>query len=162
MTMIVSDLMTKNPGFVITDDALSAAVQIMWDADCGAVPVVDDADKLIGIVTDRDICIATWSRGLAPNAIFVGEAMTQDPARCGPRDPISQAAEIMRSKQIRRLPVVDSEQRLVGILSLADIVRVTSDSSARDRDISTHGLASTMAGICSRPWASTGQVAAFV
>jgi CBS domain-containing protein len=159
--MIVSDLMTKNPGSVKTHDTLSAAVQIMWNADCGAVPVVDDAGQLIGIVTDRDICIASWSRGLAPNGIFVGEAMTPDPACCSPKDPIAQAAEIMRSKQIRRLPVVDSAQRLVGILSLADIVRVTTDSPTRDRDVSTHGLASTMAGIC-LPASSSEQVAAFV
>jgi CBS domain-containing protein len=159
--MIVSELMTRKPARVNTDETLSAAVQIMWEADCGAVPVVqDDAGKLVGIITDRDICIASWSRGLAPNAIFVGEVMSRNPVTCGPNDSIAHASETMQNKQIRRIPVVDSERHLIGMLSLADIARVTSDRKTSERDVSSSGLASTLAAISRSPASSNaGRIA---
>jgi CBS domain-containing protein len=161
--MIVADLMTRDPASVRTHETLAAAAKIMWDSDCGAVPVVgSDEKRLVGIITDRDICMAAWSRSLAPNAIFVGEAMSRDPVRCGPNDTVARATEQMRSKQIRRIPVVDSEERLVGIISLSDIARATCGTSApsSDRDLSSDGLASTLAGICRAPGAASGGEAA--
>jgi CBS domain-containing protein len=149
--MIVADLMTRNAASVRSGQTLAAAAQLMWDCDCGAVPVIESVgDKAIGILTDRDICMATWSRGLPPGSIFVDEVMSHDLVRCTPQDAISRVEALMRSKQIRRIPVVDADQHLVGILSLADIARATTDSPARrsDGDLSSDGLATTLAGIC--------------
>jgi CBS domain-containing protein len=149
--MIVGDLMTRNAASVRSGQTLAAAAQTMWDCDCGAVPVIEsEGDKVIGMVTDRDICMATWSRGLPPGAISVDEVMSQDLVRCTPQDTILRAEALMRSKQVRRIPVVDSGQHLVGILSLADIARATTDTPVRrsDGDLSTDGLATTLAGIC--------------
>ena len=152
--MLVEDLMTKKIARVRSDQTLAAAAQLMWDCDCGAVPVIDgESAKVVGMLTDRDICMATWSRGLAPGDIFVHQVMSENLVVCQPRDLIARAESIMRTNQIRRLPVVDSEQRLVGILSLADIAKAAGATSklGADRDLSGDVLATTLAGICMSP-----------
>jgi CBS domain-containing protein len=149
--MIVADLMTRNAVSVRSGQSLAAAAKLMWDSDCGAVPVIEGEEgKVTGIVTDRDICMATWSRDLPPSSIFVDEVMSRDLVQCSPQDTIKRVETLMRAKQIRRIPVVDSGQHLLGILSLADIARATSDSSAlrSGGDLSSEGLAKTLAGIC--------------
>jgi CBS-domain-containing membrane protein len=101
------------------------------------------------MVTDRDICMATWSRGLPPGSIFVDEAMSKELVRCTSDDTVARAGALMRSNQIRRIPVVDSEGRLVGILSLADIARAMDFSKlSSDPELSSDGLATTLSGIC--------------
>src|SRR5260221_9521661 len=124
--MNVEDLMTQNVALVRPEQTLGMAAQLMWDCDCGALPVVErDSAKVVGMITDRDICMAAWSRGQAPNVIFVGEVMSREVATCHPDDTIAHAESSMRGSQVRRLPVVDGAQRLIGILSLADIARAT-------------------------------------
>jgi CBS domain-containing protein len=152
--MLVEDLMTRNVASVGSDQTLAVAAQLMWDCDCGALPVVEtDSAKVVGMITDRDICMATWSRGLAPGAISVREVMSENLVACQPRDAIARAESVMRTKQIRRLPVVSSERRLLGILSLADIARAAGATSKleSDRDLSGDVLATTLAGICMAP-----------
>jgi CBS domain-containing protein len=149
--MIVADLMTRNAASVRSGQTLATAAQVMWDCDCGAVPVIENVgERVIGVLTDRDICMATWSRDLPPSSIFVDEVMSRDLIQCSPQDTIHRVETLMRAKQIRRVPVVDSSQRLVGILSLADIARATSDSSAlrSGEELSSKELATTLAGIC--------------
>jgi CBS domain-containing protein len=149
--MIVADLMTRNAASVRSGQTLAAAAQVMWDSDCGAVPVLEnEGDKVVGMLTDRDICIATWSRGLPPGAIFVDEVMSRELVQCSPQDTVRGVEALMRAKQVRRIPIVDSEQRLLGILSLADIARATSEPSAlrTSGELSSEGLAATLAGIC--------------
>ena len=149
--MLVGELMTRNTRSVRADQTLAEAAQLMWDCDCGALPVVDDAGaRPIGMITDRDICMATWSRGVAPGAICVREAMSQDIVRCSENDSVGRAESLMQSNQIRRLPVVDEGERLIGILSLADIARATERAKIVP-DGSGNGLAATLAGICRAP-----------
>jgi CBS domain-containing protein len=151
--MLVEDLMTRNVASVRSDQSLAVAARLMWDCDCGALPVVDADAKVVGVITDRDICMATWSRGLAPGEIRAREVMSENLVTCQPRDAIARAEQVMRTKQIRRLPVVDSERRLLGILSLADIARAAGATSKleSDRDLSGDVLATTLAGICMAP-----------
>jgi CBS domain-containing protein len=152
--MLVEDLMTRNVASVRSDQSLAVAARLMWDCDCGALPVVDaDSAKVVGMITDRDICMATWSRGLAPGEIRAREVMSDNLVTCQPRDAIARAEQVLRTKQIRRLPVVDSERRLLGILSLADIARAAGATSKleSDRDLSSDVLATTLAGICMAP-----------
>ncbi len=141
--MIVKDLMTKQPATVSMDDALATAAQKMWDGDCGALPVLRSDGTVAGMITDRDICMATWSRGLAPSAICVAEAMSTDLVSCSPEDTIAAVEGALRSNQLRRLPVLDAAGRLVGILSLADIARAS-------QHIDGKAVAKTLAGICER------------
>jgi CBS domain-containing protein len=151
--MIVEDLMTRTPASVRPEHDLAVAAKLMWDCDCGALPVMDESCKVIGVITDRDICMATWTQARGPNAIFVAEAMSRDVVCCRPEDTVARAESIMRANQIRRLPVVGTEQQLVGILSLADIARAASVAPklASDPDVSGDALVATLAGICTTP-----------
>lgn len=148
MSLIVEDLMTRHPASVRPEQTLAAAAQITWDYDCGAVPVVDTSRKVLGMITDRDVCMATWSRSHSPIKIFVMEVMSRDVAICRPEDTIARAESIMRASKVRRLPVVDSHERLIGMLSLADIARVAYHAPKlnTDPDISD-GLVTTLAAI---------------
>ncbi len=128
--LTVSDLMTRNAAAVSASSTLSDAAKLMWDNDCGVVPVVEDGGgRVIGVITDRDICMATWSRNLAPSALIARDAMSRDLVYCSGDDTLAAAETTMRTSQVRRLPVLDSESRLIGILSITDITRVAGQRS---------------------------------
>jgi CBS domain-containing protein len=120
--LLVKSIMTDAVGTCSPDDTLNAAAQRMWDLDCGAAVVLQDG-KLAGIITDRDICMAAYTKGQPLTAIRVGDIMSKPVRSCGPRDSLDRAAMLMADAQVRRLPVIDTERRLLGILSLADIAR---------------------------------------
>jgi CBS domain-containing protein len=103
------------------DDTLQRPAQLMWDNDCGCVPAVDAEGRLRGIITDRDICMATHTRGLAPQHVHVSEVMSQPVHTCSPDDTLERAIAIMAEGQVRRLPIVSEDQRVLGMVSLADI-----------------------------------------
>lgn len=127
--MHVEKIMTREVKTCGPDDTLWAAAQIMWENDCGCVPVVKD-DKVVGMITDRDICMAAWTQDARLSELRVSRVCSHEPLSCGPRDTVAKAEEIMRARQVRRLPVVD-KNRLVGILSLNDIARTA--VQGRDR-----------------------------
>ena len=117
--------MTKNVRTATRDMPLREVAAIMRDGDMGAVPVVDDG-KLVGIVTDRDIvvrCIAEGRDGETP----ISEAMTSELFTVGPDDFVFEAIRLMGDKQVRRIPVVDKNGKLAGILAIADIALETED-----------------------------------
>jgi CBS domain-containing protein len=148
--MKISELMTKNVTSIGQDEFLSAAAQRMWDCDCGAVPVVNEQGRAVGMITDRDICMATWSKNCAPSALSVRDAMSRELYSCSPNDSLASAESVMRSKQVRRIPVVDDQRRVVGILSLADNARQGEGTGARaaKNELSADRIAATLANIC--------------
>lgn len=117
-TLMKTDVRTCAPS-----DPLNSAAQIMWESDCGIVPVVSEAGALVGVLTDRDICMAAYTQGRPLWACSVGHAMSEQVYSCSPDDTIEKAAGIMAERQVRRLPVTAPSGRLLGILSLADIAR---------------------------------------
>lgn len=131
--MNVHQVMTKNAETCQPQDSLSRAAEIMWDHDCGCVPVVDDGGRVVSMITDRDICMAAFTRGIPLYALPVADAMSKNIVACRPDDQISYAQNLMQTNGVRRLPVVDEERRLVGILSLNDIAR----EGARGRGLKT-------------------------
>jgi CBS domain-containing protein len=144
--MQVQELMTKNVASCSVADPCSVAVRLMWDCDCGAVPVLGHDGGLVGVVTDRDICMATWMQDCSPRAIPVSAVMSRDLCVCAPTDDVAAAEQRMRDRQLRRLPVVGADRRLIGILSLADIVR---EANGRGRKrIVPDEVAATLADIC--------------
>jgi CBS domain-containing protein len=150
----VADLMTRNAVAVRASESLSTAAKLMWDYDCGAIPVIEDAsERVVGMVTDRDICMATWSRNLAPNSIAAADAMSSGLVYCGASDSIEAAEGIMRSRKVRRLPVLDSDGKLIGILSVTDIARVARQRSAARPgfDISPEQVVDTLNVITTGP-----------
>lgn len=107
------------------DDSLNEAANLMWRRDCGFVPVVADevGRTLVGVVTDRDIAMTAFFRGQSLKEIAVSAAMSPPTQVAHPDDDLEAALERMRRAQVHRLPVVDAAGRLVGVLSLADVLR---------------------------------------
>jgi CBS domain-containing protein len=127
--MNVAELMTKNAMTCRPDEPLHSAAQIMWDHDCGCVPVVDETNAIQGMITDRDVCMAALMQGKSLSEISVGSAMSRAIYGCLPNDDIEKAAELMRARQVRRVPVLDEQGRVLGVLSLGDFARALSRSA---------------------------------
>jgi CBS domain-containing protein len=119
----VSDVMSRNVVACAEHDTLATAARLMWDADCGGLPVLDADRRPIGFITDRDICMAAYTQGGALESLRVASAMSRSPECCGLDDTISSVEERLRTRKIRRMPVVDSTGRIVGVITLADIAR---------------------------------------
>jgi signal-transduction protein with cAMP-binding, CBS, and nucleotidyltransferase domain len=100
----------------------------MWEGDCGVLPVVDDAVRPVGMITDRDICMAAAIKGRPLSEIRVGEVSTGEAVFCHADDDVSTAMNAMRHAQVRRLPVVDRDGELVGVLSMNDVIRHSDDA----------------------------------
>jgi CBS domain-containing protein len=104
------------------DDSLAQAAQLMWNNDCGAIPVLAD-DKVLAVITDRDVCMATFTQGRPPSQLQVKDAMSKQLFSCAPDASIASVLATMADKHVRRLPVVSGDAKLVGIISLADVAR---------------------------------------
>ncbi len=119
--MRIEQLMTRDVKTCREEDTLNVPAQIMWDYGCGAVPVVDDDFRVVGFLTDRDICMAAVTQGRPLHALGVGSMMVRKVISCTAEDDVGVAAELMRENRICRLPVTDREGILLGIISLDDI-----------------------------------------
>ncbi len=147
--MKVESVMTKDPRTCCRTDTLNVAAKIFWEQDCGCVPVVDPEGRAIGVLTDRDVCIAAYTQGRPLSEISVETAMSRELFACAPGDTLEQVQETLRDRRIRRLPVVDDDGRLVGIVSLNDIAREASrQREGRKRDVSERELGRTLAALC--------------
>jgi len=129
----VRDVMTTNPRTVEANETIVEAARQMRDEDIGAV-VVLRGSRVAGIVTDRDIVVRAVADGRFPGGATIGEIATQEIVTVGPDDALDQALELMRSRAVRRLPMVEHE-KAIGILSIGDIA-VTDDASPVLADIS--------------------------
>ena len=129
--MNVKDVMTTNVRTCFTSDNLATAAQLMWDHDCGCVPVLNEYGLVVGMLTDRDICMAALFQGVPISGIKVSAVMSRQLFDCTSDDDLSAAETIMREKKVRRLPVLNGEGRLVGLLSLSDIARHADEEYAR-------------------------------
>jgi len=121
--MIISELCTRGVKSCLPEDNLATAAGIMWECDCGAVPVLSREGRLVGVITDRDICIAVGTRKTVASDIPVSEVMSGKVVSCRARDGAKDALRVMRDAQIRRLPVLDEKGSLKGIISVNDIIR---------------------------------------
>ncbi|MDX2169447.1 MAG: CBS domain-containing protein [Deltaproteobacteria bacterium] len=119
--MNVAGLMSSPVRACRADETLHSAAERMWQGDIGVLPVVDPGGRLVGVVTDRDIAMTAYLRGQPLDACSVGEVMTHEVASCHAETSVEDAQEVMRTLQIRRLPVVDDAGRPVGMLSLNDL-----------------------------------------
>lgn len=126
----VREVMSREPVSCLATENLSQAAQRMWDRDLGALPVVDESGRPIGMLTDRDVCMAAYTRGLALSELSVAGAMSDGVRTCRPNDTLRSLMDAMATHQVRRMPVVDEGGRLVGIATLADIARLAQAPSA--------------------------------
>jgi CBS domain-containing protein len=146
--MKARDLMTAHVAICAAQDTLARAAQVMWEADCGCLPVTDTSGGVVGMITDRDICMAAYTRGKLLDAVTVESVMCRDVAGCHPDDSISTIENTMRERQIRRVPVIE-RGRLVGIVTLGDLVRATQSGTVR-ATLSVPGVLKATAGIYER------------
>jgi CBS domain-containing protein len=129
------------------DDSLNRAAQLMWEKDCGCLPVVDEEGEVIGIITDRDICMAAYTRGVSLRDASVASAMSHPVISCRAEDSISQVEQIMKEHRIRRIPVLDALDGLVGMVTLGDLARGAEAHGLRGA-ITAPGVTRTLATIC--------------
>lgn len=120
--MKVREVMTPSAVCSKPETNVGAAVELLWSHNCGMLPVVGSDNRLIGVVTDRDICIAMGTRNRLPGDLTVGEIAVAPVFTCKPADEIHEALGTMAEKQVRRLPVVNDEGVPQGILSMDDII----------------------------------------
>ena len=127
--MQISEVMTPHPLTCAPETTAAEAAHLMWEGDCGVLPVVRDR-MLAGIVTDRDLFIALATRNSRASDLTVGSVAQLPAVTCSPRDDVQQAMGKMKTHRVRRLPVVDQDGTLVGIVSMNDLLLATSPQSA--------------------------------
>ena len=120
------DVMTKNPATCGETAPVVDAAKLMEREGVGSIPVCEDG-RLVGIVTDRDIAMRVVAEGRDPRETKIQDVMTRDPESVSAEEPIARALEVMESRQVRRIPVIDAGGKLVGIIAQADIARLGND-----------------------------------
>lgn len=144
--MKVRNVMTPDVVTCRAEDTLSALAGLMWEGDCGVVPVVDDVKRPIGLITDRDAFIALATRNQNPSELLVRDVMRRDtPITVSPDDDVRTALERMASSQVRRLPVVNGNGTLVGIVTLTDPILHARRSGATEHQSE---IVRTLEAIC--------------
>ena len=144
--MTMKELMCAQVKSCSPDTDLATAAKIMWDGDCGIVPVVNEERHVVGVITDRDICIAAATRSMLPASIRVQDVMSREVFTCAANDNVRDALGTLKNRRVRRLPVVDEHDRLVGIISMSDLVMRA--ESRRGAEVPGEEFLDTMKAIC--------------
>lgn len=132
-TVVVRDLMTADPVCCTPQDAVTDVARMMTSANCGAIPVVETQENrhLCGIITDRDLVVRIMGQGLEAAGSKVQQAMSTNLVCIGPDSSVEECVQLMAENQVRRIPVVDRDGRVIGIVAQADLAR----ASARQQDL---------------------------
>lgn len=150
--MKVKDVMTPDAKACWITESLTDAAKAMWENDCGILPIIKDGRRVVGLITDRDICMATAMQARNPSSISVEEVMTGEVYAAAPDDDIHEALATMQEHKIRRLPVVDSEGELKGILSMNDIVLKAKEPGGKKvPQLAYADVVNTYKAICAHP-----------
>jgi len=155
--MQVEHVMSKSVHCCRPEDSLEKAAGMMWDQDCGCLPVRggDGDTRLAGMITDRDIAMCALFQGKTLNALRVADAMAREARCCHPEDSIDDARDLMRAEKLRRLPVVDALDNIVGMISLVDLAReATKERSTQKKDVTDRDISDTLVAICAPAGAS--------
>jgi CBS domain-containing protein len=147
-TMTVKDVMTQRVATCRPETNLAEAAALMWENDCGALPVVAETGELAGIITDRDICIALGTRNVRSSDLCVRDVIKDHPLVCKSSDDIHAALRTMHDGKIRRLPVVGDNASLEGIVSMDDVVLNAAHGNGKlDHGVSFGDVVTTLQGI---------------
>lgn len=150
--MRVKDVMTPDAKAIWLTESLADAAKLMWENDCGVLPIIKDGRKVIGMITDRDICMAMAMRDTNPSGVSVEEVMTGQVYAVNPEDNVERALQSMQEHRIRRLPVINAEGELEGILSMNDIVlNAKKSNSTAAESIKYSDVVKTYQAICGHP-----------
>lgn len=147
--MKVKEVMSTNPKVCMLGDNLSAAAGLMWDNDCGILPVVAEGGKVVGLITDRDICMAANLKNQRLSNLAVEDVISGDVYACEAEEDIRSALETMQENKVRRLPVVAADGTLQGILSMNDVVlKADEPKQKKAPELSYGDVVNTYKSIC--------------
>jgi CBS domain-containing protein len=150
--MKVKEIMTNDAKVCDLNASLADAAKMMWDNDCGALPVLKDGKEIVGLITDRDICMGIAMRDSNPSGISVEAIMTGTVYSVAPEDDVHLALETMQAHKVRRLPVIDPEGKLKGMLSINDVTRHAQEQIGQKAlDLSFSDVMKTYKSICAHP-----------
>jgi CBS domain-containing protein len=148
--MTVKEVMTKDVAACRADMNLAEAAALMWDKDCGALPVIAAQGEITGVLTDRDICIALGTRNVRSSDMNVADVLQDHVLACKPSDDVQVALQLMRARKVRRLPVVNDDSRLEGIVSMDDIVLSAQPDGGMGSVVSYDDVVTTLQAIYNR------------
>ena len=123
------DIMTRNPRCCKLTSSVLEAIEVMREEDCGIVPIVDENEKCVGVITDRDLCLHVIPARRDPGYTELQEIMTRNPVTCSDEDNMDDVLKKMKNKMVRRIPVVDVNNKCIGIISEVDIALREEDKS---------------------------------
>jgi CBS domain-containing protein len=150
--LTVGEICTRSPRVTTPDATLAQAAKAMWDGDCGMLPVIDAARKVIGVISDRDIALALAMRGPKVVDAKVKEAMGARVVSCKAADPVGSALSLLAKFQIRRMPVVSADGVIEGIFSIADAIKNSGRfMGEKNRDLTGDALLLVMRAISESP-----------
>lgn len=149
--MQVKDVMTPDAKAIWITESLADAAKEMWENDCGVLPIIKDGRKVVGMISDRDICMATAMKDRNPSSISVEEVMTGKVYSAKPEEDLEHALATMREHKIRRLPVLNPEGELQGILSMNDVVLHAKIRNGKKPPIEFVEVVKTYQAICEHP-----------
>lgn len=149
--MKIEDVMTRRVVAARADTDLAHVARLMWDNDCGAVPVVDAEDKVVGILTDRDVCMGAHFGGKALRELRAASCMAGEVATCRASESATAVAKRMGEKKVRRVPVTDDAGHLVGLVSIGDLLNAAARASSKERKDIHGALVAALGIICERP-----------
>jgi len=148
--MNASEIMHRSVHTCSIHDTLDHVARVMWERNCGSVPLVDDAGKVVAMITDRDVCMAAYLQGQPLGRIVAQSAASRSVTTVHENATVESVEALMRDRQIRRIPVVDAEQRPVGVVTLDDLARHAHPGGRRREGLSAESIARTLAAICRR------------
>jgi CBS domain-containing protein len=145
MSKLAKEIMTPAPQCCSADTLLNEVASLMVEADCGEIPVTDGSNRLIGVITDRDIVCRIVAKGKDPSTVTARECMTEPVVVVKEDTPLTEVVAVMEKNQIRRVPVVDATGSCSGIISQADVALCADDRQAGElvREVSKESLAVT-------------------
>jgi len=158
--ILIKQLMSQPVVTCQVSDHLGQAARLMWEWDCGAVPILDENGRAIAMLTDRDICMAAYMQGKPLSEINVRTAMSKGLWACSPEASLGQVEQLMREHQLRRIPVLNAEGQPVGMVSLNDLALAATKQHPGVRDarnaVSLASTAETLAALSAHRLESAG------
>jgi len=145
MSKLAKEIMTPSPQCCSAETLLNEVANLMVEADCGEIPVTDSSNRLVGVITDRDIVCRVVAKGKNPSGVTAGECMTQPAVVVKEDTTLDEVMNVMEKNQIRRVPVVDASGACCGIISQADVARCGNEKETGElvREVSKDSLSVT-------------------
>ena len=121
--MKIRDMMSRDPACCVLTDSAQSVAKMLCDGNIGSMPVISDQQsrRLVGMITDRDLCCSVIAQGMDPRTTQIEKLMSTSPVSCRDGENIERCERLMQEHQVRRIPIVDAENRVIGIVSQADL-----------------------------------------